>query len=73
MLLFGSMWTVIKTDGEEQEKAMKEVSEKLQLLEKGPKELFPDGSYSIDATMWDSLTLFSSQCSAPTKLKKFLG
>lgn len=48
MQLFGSIFTVIKTDGETQEKAIKEVLEKLQVLEEGLKEFFPDGSCSID-------------------------
>ncbi|OMO79192.1 hypothetical protein COLO4_24503 [Corchorus olitorius] len=46
--MIDSMFTVLKTDGEEQEKAMKEVSEKLELLEEGVKELVPDGSCPID-------------------------
>ena len=40
MQLFGSMFTVIKTDGEAQEKAINEVLEKLQLLEERLKEFF---------------------------------
>ncbi|KAK6261624.1 hypothetical protein QUC31_007440 [Theobroma cacao] len=38
MQLFDTMFTVTKTEGEAQRKAVKEVSEKLQVLEEGIKE-----------------------------------
>ncbi|XP_022738309.1 glutathione S-transferase U9-like [Durio zibethinus] len=47
--LFKTMITVIKTDGEAQEKVIKEELEKLEVLEEGMKEFFPDGSPSIDS------------------------
>ncbi|XWS51126.1 hypothetical protein CRYUN_Cryun12cG0150000 [Craigia yunnanensis] len=47
--LFQTMITVIKTDGEAQEKAIKEVLEKLEMLEEGMKEFFPDRNPSIDS------------------------
>ncbi|XVE56948.1 hypothetical protein DITRI_Ditri04bG0052000 [Diplodiscus trichospermus] len=47
--LFETMFTVVKTDGEAQEKAVKELLEKLQVLEEGIKEFFPDGNICIDS------------------------
>ncbi|WRX19052.1 Glutathione S-transferase, partial [Theobroma cacao] len=47
--LFDTMFTVTKTEGEAQRKAVKEVSEKLQVLEEGIKELFPNGNPCIDS------------------------
>ncbi|XP_021820694.1 glutathione S-transferase U10-like [Prunus avium] len=41
--VFESMISVVKTSGEAQEKAMKEVTEKLKLLEEGLKGFFPNG------------------------------
>ncbi|XWS37361.1 hypothetical protein CRYUN_Cryun19dG0036400 [Craigia yunnanensis] len=59
--LFQSKITVIKTDGEAQEKAIKEVLEKLEVLEEGMKEFFPDGNPSIDSeNLGLDLVFFSS-------------
>nr|XP_023928011.1 glutathione S-transferase U9-like [Quercus suber] len=41
--VFENMVLILKTDGEAQEKAVKEVSEKLSLLEEGIKSIFPEG------------------------------
>jgi glutathione S-transferase len=41
--LFEAMILVVKSDGEAQEKAIKEVFEKLKLLEEGIKNIFPEG------------------------------
>lgn len=40
--LFESMLVALKTDGETQQKAFKEVSEKLEVLEEGLKTFYPD-------------------------------
>lgn len=42
------MVLILKTDGEAQENAVKEVSEKLSLLEEGIKGIFPEGIPIID-------------------------
>ncbi|KAK3440199.1 hypothetical protein EUGRSUZ_B00499 [Eucalyptus grandis] len=42
--LFEAMFPVIKTDGEAQERAVKEVHEKLKVLEEGIKGSYPEGS-----------------------------
>ncbi|KAJ7978421.1 putative Glutathione s-transferase [Quillaja saponaria] len=47
--LFTAMISVLKTEGEEQQKAIKEVFEKLTLLENGMKDLYPDGTSSVDS------------------------
>ncbi|KAM5570738.1 hypothetical protein ABKV19_011398 [Rosa sericea] len=57
-----AMVLVIKTIGEAQEKAIKEVSEKVKLLEAGLKGLFPDGipsvhEYSKNVTLLDLVIL----------------
>ncbi|EOY21833.1 Glutathione S-transferase tau 9, putative [Theobroma cacao] len=49
ILLLQTLITVIKTDGEAQEKAIKELLEKLEVLGEGMKEFFPDGNPSIDS------------------------
>ncbi|XP_050258117.1 glutathione S-transferase U9-like [Quercus robur] len=41
--VFENMVLILKIDGEAQEKAVKEVSEKLSLLEEGIKSIFPEG------------------------------
>ncbi|KAK9996069.1 hypothetical protein SO802_020755 [Lithocarpus litseifolius] len=41
--VFENMVLILKTDGEAQEKTVKEVSEKLSLLEEGIKSIFPEG------------------------------
>ncbi|KAM5570741.1 glutathione S-transferase U9-like [Rosa sericea] len=46
--VFEAMLLVAKTIGEAQEKAIKEASEKVKLLETGLKGLFPDGIPSVD-------------------------
>ncbi|KAL6181609.1 hypothetical protein ACLB2K_048260 [Fragaria x ananassa] len=46
--VFEALVMVLKTIGEAQEKAIKEVSEKVKLLEAGLKGLFPDGIPSVD-------------------------
>ncbi|OMO89779.1 hypothetical protein COLO4_19597 [Corchorus olitorius] len=46
--LMDIMLTMVKTDGERQEKAVKEMLEKLPVLEEGMKELFPDGNPCIN-------------------------
>ncbi|PRQ16149.1 putative glutathione transferase [Rosa chinensis] len=46
--VFESLVLVIESSGEAQEKAIKEVSEKVKLLEAGLKGLFPDGIPSVD-------------------------
>ena len=43
MQVFENMVSILKTDGEAQEKAVKEVSEKLSLLEEGIKSIFAEG------------------------------
>ncbi|XVF09082.1 hypothetical protein REPUB_Repub07fG0060200 [Reevesia pubescens] len=68
--LFGSIFTVIITDGETQEKAIKEVSEKLQLLEEGLKEFFPDGNSSIDSENVGLLDLVFCSLFGPHKVEE---
>lgn len=46
--LFDTVFKVVKTEGEAQQKALKEVHEKLELLEVGMKEFFPEGKVSIN-------------------------
>ncbi|KAL5544476.1 hypothetical protein UlMin_008260 [Ulmus minor] len=46
--LFESVLKVLKTEGETQEKALKQVSEKLNLLEEGLKSFYSDGNPCID-------------------------
>ncbi|KAF3437703.1 hypothetical protein FNV43_RR20459 [Rhamnella rubrinervis] len=46
---FEAIASVLKTDGEAQKKAVKEVNEKLQLLEEGLKNFFPDCSKPVDS------------------------
>ncbi|KAM5570754.1 glutathione S-transferase U9 [Rosa sericea] len=48
--VFETMSLVCKTDGEVQEKAIKELFEKLKTFEEGIKDLFPDGAPSIDCS-----------------------
>ncbi|XWS48029.1 hypothetical protein CRYUN_Cryun13aG0036900 [Craigia yunnanensis] len=68
--LFGSIFTIIKTEGEAQEKAIKEVSEKLQLLEEELKEFFPDGSCSIDSENVGLLDLVFCSLFGPQKVEE---
>ncbi|GLT43587.1 hypothetical protein SLA2020_321870 [Shorea laevis] len=48
--MYQALFTVAKTEGEKQEKAIKELSEKLQLLEEGMKEFFLDENAATDTT-----------------------
>ncbi|KAL5544472.1 hypothetical protein UlMin_008256 [Ulmus minor] len=43
--MFEAMTLVVSTDGETQEKAIKELYEKFEVLEKGMKDLFPNGTF----------------------------
>ncbi|XWS51124.1 hypothetical protein CRYUN_Cryun12cG0149800 [Craigia yunnanensis] len=56
-LLFESMLTVVKTDGEAQEKAIKELLGKLEVLEEGMKEFFPDGNPCVGSDNIELLDL----------------
>ncbi|XP_062116509.1 glutathione S-transferase U9-like isoform X2 [Humulus lupulus] len=49
--LYETMFLILKTDGETQEKAIKELSEKFGMLEEGMKDLFPDGTPFDDRSM----------------------
>ena len=57
MQLFDTMYTVTKTDGQAQEKAVKELLEKLRVLEDGIKEFFPDGNPCIGSDNIEFLDL----------------
>ncbi|XP_028763442.1 glutathione S-transferase U9-like [Neltuma alba] len=46
--LFGAYVSVVKTEGEAQQKAMKEMEEKLGLLENGMKKYFPSGKPEVN-------------------------
>lgn len=46
--LFENALVILKTEGEAQQKAMKDMYEKLCVLEKGMKEYFPDGKPQVD-------------------------
>ena len=48
MQVFENMTLVLKSDGEAQEKAVKEVFERLNTLEEEIKNIFPDGIQIID-------------------------
>ena len=48
MHVFEDMTLVLKSDGEAQEKAVKEVFERLNTLEEEIKNIFPDGIQIID-------------------------
>jgi glutathione S-transferase len=48
MQLFETWLSVLKSDGEVQEKALKEVLEKLSVLEEGIKNIFPEGIQIIE-------------------------
>lgn len=76
MQLFEAMVLVLKTIGEVQEKAIREVSEKVELLEAGLKGLFPYGipsfdEYSKNVTLLDVLIL--AHLSAYEALDEVLG
>ena len=47
--VFQALYSVVKTGGEAQEKAAKELHEKLQVLEEGLKNFFPDCSKPVDS------------------------
>ncbi|XVE56947.1 hypothetical protein DITRI_Ditri04bG0051900 [Diplodiscus trichospermus] len=59
--LIETLLTVFETDGETQEKGVRDMLEKLQVLEEGIKEFFPDGNPCIDSNNIGLLDLvFSS-------------
>ncbi|KAL6183115.1 hypothetical protein ACLB2K_044526 [Fragaria x ananassa] len=64
--VFWALAVVVKTSGEAQEKAIKEMFEKLILLEEGLKGLFPDGyvasadEFSKNVLEWIMFAFFSS-------------
>ena len=70
MQLFDTMYTVTKTDGEAQEKAVKELLEKLEVLEDGIKEFFPDGNPCIDSDNVGLLDLVIVSLFGPYKIQE---
>ncbi|XVF09083.1 hypothetical protein REPUB_Repub07fG0060300 [Reevesia pubescens] len=60
----------MKTSGEAQEKAIKEVLEKLQVLEEGMKDFFPDGTPSISNQSMGILEIVICSLLGPYKLQE---
>lgn len=58
--LFGAFYKLISSNGEEQEKAVEEVSEKMNMLERGMKELLPEGVPEVDADNFGVLDILVS-------------
>lgn len=58
MQLFGSFYKLISSNGEEQEKAVEEVFEKMNVLEKGMKELLPEGVPEVDGIISEYWTFW---------------
>ncbi|OMO71284.1 hypothetical protein COLO4_28323 [Corchorus olitorius] len=67
--LFQNMKTAITTDGEVQEKALKEL-EKVGLLEEGMKEFFPDGNPSISSETVGILDIVFFTCFGSHKVEE---
>lgn len=64
------MLTVMKTAGETQEKAIKELSEKLQVLEEGMKGFFPNGTPVISNQNMGILEIMICSLIGPYKLQE---
>lgn len=57
MQLFGAFYKLISRNGEEQEKALEEVFEKMKVLERGMKELLPEGVPEVDGNNFGVLDI----------------
>ncbi|XVF54301.1 hypothetical protein PTKIN_Ptkin05aG0170200 [Pterospermum kingtungense] len=68
--LYETMLTVMKSAGEAQEKAIKELLEKLQVLEEGMKGFFPDGSPVISNQNMGILEIMICSLLGPYKLQE---
>ncbi|XP_048330110.2 glutathione S-transferase U9-like [Ziziphus jujuba] len=55
--LFETMYLVIISEGDTQEKATKELYEKFEVFEQGMKEFFPDGTPSVDSNKFGILDI----------------
>ena len=74
MQVFETLMLVLKSDGEAQEKAVKEVSERLSTLKEGIKNIFPEGIQVIDQKNVGLLDLVIVSILGSCKaLEEFLG